>query len=354
MPRGVIETEELKPEARTACARHRNFDRWRNRRPHCSTPSSPKSSSTRAATPRCGRRTVRRRQGRLDNLKELVRSMGEFETLQAFLEHIALVIDRDGGAPRTRSGDGLHSAKGLEFHTVFLPGWEEGLFPSQRTLDDQGRAGLGGRAPPCPCRPDPRTPSRKNLFRHQPPHSRHLVDHNPLALPRRPARRECRGRGVEGRPAAGAAPAAMVPRASTISKRSRSSYGTPDRQRPQANKARGQKRGGFEEDNNTRYRSQTTAAIATATRRRAAAAMQASAASQQQDPAHDRGRAGRQEHRHTVRFFERRPRVSPEIRLRPGQPGRRQQAGHPIRQGRRKACGGSRLWKGRERCGPTR
>jgi DNA helicase-2/ATP-dependent DNA helicase PcrA len=81
--------------------------------------------------------------GRLENLKELVRSMEEFENLQGFLEHIALVMDRDGGSEDDAvSLMTLHSAKGLEFDNVFLPGWEEGLFPSQRTLDEQGRAGL--------------------------------------------------------------------------------------------------------------------------------------------------------------------------------------------------------------------
>jgi DNA helicase II / ATP-dependent DNA helicase PcrA len=81
--------------------------------------------------------------GRLENLKELVRSMEEFENLQGFLEHIALVMDRDGGTEdEAVSLMTLHSAKGLEFDNVFLPGWEEGLFPSQRTLDEQGRAGL--------------------------------------------------------------------------------------------------------------------------------------------------------------------------------------------------------------------
>ncbi|RTL97141.1 ATP-dependent DNA helicase [Ancylobacter aquaticus] len=82
-------------------------------------------------------------QGRLDNLKELVRSMEPFENLIGFLEHISLVMDVDRGA----GGDAvsimtLHSAKGLEFDTVFLPGWEEGVFPNQRALDEQGRAGL--------------------------------------------------------------------------------------------------------------------------------------------------------------------------------------------------------------------
>ncbi len=81
--------------------------------------------------------------GRLENLKELVRSMEEFENLQGFLEHISLVMDNEKGAEADAVNImTLHSAKGLEFDTVFLPGWEEGLFPHQRTLDDQGRAGL--------------------------------------------------------------------------------------------------------------------------------------------------------------------------------------------------------------------
>jgi DNA helicase-2/ATP-dependent DNA helicase PcrA len=81
--------------------------------------------------------------GRLENLKELVRSMEEFETLGSFLEHISLVMDRDTAeAEDAVSIMTLHSSKGLEFDTVFLPGWEEGLFPSQRTMDESGRAGL--------------------------------------------------------------------------------------------------------------------------------------------------------------------------------------------------------------------
>ena len=81
--------------------------------------------------------------GRLDNLKELVRSMGEFPDLAAFLEHVSLVMDVDSGDEGARvSIMTLHAAKGLEFDLVFLPGWEEGLFPNQRSLDDSGMAGL--------------------------------------------------------------------------------------------------------------------------------------------------------------------------------------------------------------------
>ncbi len=82
-------------------------------------------------------------QGRLDNLKELVRSMGEFENMAGFLEHIALVMDTYNLQAEDKVNImTLHSAKGLEFGTVFLPGWEEGLFPHQRSLDEKGRAGL--------------------------------------------------------------------------------------------------------------------------------------------------------------------------------------------------------------------
>jgi DNA helicase-2/ATP-dependent DNA helicase PcrA len=81
--------------------------------------------------------------GKLDNLKELVRSMEGFESLSAFLEHVSLVME----IAQDESGDRinlmtLHAAKGLEFDTIFLPGWEEGLFPSQRTMDENGLAGL--------------------------------------------------------------------------------------------------------------------------------------------------------------------------------------------------------------------
>ncbi|MDX2307566.1 MAG: UvrD-helicase domain-containing protein [Hyphomicrobium sp.] len=82
-------------------------------------------------------------QSRLDNLKELVRFMHAFDTLAGFLEHVSLVMDADQGDDGDRvSLMTLHAAKGLEFDTVFLTGWEEGLFPHQRALDEQGKAGL--------------------------------------------------------------------------------------------------------------------------------------------------------------------------------------------------------------------
>jgi DNA helicase-2/ATP-dependent DNA helicase PcrA len=143
--RAVVDTDELKPKARGSLRDLvAQFDRWRGAREVTShtelaeivldesgyTEMWQKDRSADAA-------------GRLDNLKELIRSMEEFENLQGFLEHIALVMDRDGGADEDAvSLMTLHSAKGLEFDNVFLPGWEEGLFPSQRTLDEQGRAGL--------------------------------------------------------------------------------------------------------------------------------------------------------------------------------------------------------------------
>jgi DNA helicase-2/ATP-dependent DNA helicase PcrA len=143
--RAMIETDALKPKPRGALRGVLDsFERWRKQRealPHTElaeiildesgyTEMWQKDRSADAA-------------GRLENLKELIRSMEEFENLQGFLEHISLVMDNEKAAEADAVNImTLHSAKGLEFDTVFLPGWEEGVFPNQRTLDDQGRSGL--------------------------------------------------------------------------------------------------------------------------------------------------------------------------------------------------------------------
>jgi DNA helicase-2/ATP-dependent DNA helicase PcrA len=81
--------------------------------------------------------------GRLENLKELVRALADFETMAGFLDHVALVMENEENAEGERvSLMTLHGAKGLEFDVVFLPGWEEGLFPNQRALDESGLKGL--------------------------------------------------------------------------------------------------------------------------------------------------------------------------------------------------------------------
>ncbi|MBB1491863.1 UvrD-helicase domain-containing protein [Paracoccus sp. MC1854] len=81
--------------------------------------------------------------GRLDNLKELVKALEEFDNLQGFLEHVALVMDvAEGEQAEEVSIMTLHAAKGLEYPIVFLPGWEDGLFPSQRSMDESGLKGL--------------------------------------------------------------------------------------------------------------------------------------------------------------------------------------------------------------------
>ena len=81
--------------------------------------------------------------GRLENLREFITALNEFDSLDAFLEHVSLVMENDDKATDTYvSIMTFHAAKGLEYNVVFLPGWEEGLFPSQRALDETGMSGL--------------------------------------------------------------------------------------------------------------------------------------------------------------------------------------------------------------------
>ena len=81
--------------------------------------------------------------GRLENLKELVKALESFENLQGFLEHVSLIMDNEAEDSEEKiSIMTLHAAKGLEFPVVFLPGWEDGLFPSQRSMDESGLKGL--------------------------------------------------------------------------------------------------------------------------------------------------------------------------------------------------------------------
>ena len=143
--RQLVETEELKPKPRAALRDLiAALDRWRAKRDALShTELAELILDESGYTEMWQRDRSADAAGRLENLKELIRSMEEFENLTGFLEHVALVMERDESEEVDAvSIMTLHSAKGLEFETVFLPGWEEGLFPHQRTLDDQGRAGL--------------------------------------------------------------------------------------------------------------------------------------------------------------------------------------------------------------------
>jgi DNA helicase-2/ATP-dependent DNA helicase PcrA len=143
--RALVETEELKPRPRQILRGVLDdFDRWRKQ-----SEQIPHEELAQLVLEESGYIDMWKAErtpdaaGRLDNLKELVRSMGDFPDLGSFLEHVSLVMDVESGdeGPRV-SIMTLHAAKGLEFDLVFLPGWEEGLFPNQRSLDDSGMAGL--------------------------------------------------------------------------------------------------------------------------------------------------------------------------------------------------------------------
>ena len=141
----LVDSDELKPQARRSLAAFISaIGQWRQVKD-----SMPPADFARMVLDESGYTEMWQKDkspdsdGRLENLKELVSAIEEFDTLSGFLEHIALVMDND--APH-EEGEvtlmTLHAAKGLEFDTVFLPGWEEGIFPSQRSLDENGGIGL--------------------------------------------------------------------------------------------------------------------------------------------------------------------------------------------------------------------
>lgn len=146
--RHLITTDELQARTRTPLANFvRDLDRWRD----LATMGTPHWQVTETLLDESGYTDMQKAdrtsgQTRLDNLKELTQAMQAFDTLQAYLEHVSLVMDLDRAAPESESGAvqimTLHGAKGLEFPLVFLPGWEEGVFPSQRSIDEKGVKGL--------------------------------------------------------------------------------------------------------------------------------------------------------------------------------------------------------------------
>lgn len=141
----IIETDELKPRARKALFDVvQDFRRWQGLLENTEhTVLAEQILDESGYTAMWQADKTAEAPGRLENLKELIRSMDSFESMRGFLEHVALVMDAEQNEELDAvSIMTLHSAKGLEFETVFLPGWEEGLFPHQRSLDEGGRSGL--------------------------------------------------------------------------------------------------------------------------------------------------------------------------------------------------------------------
>ena len=141
----ILDTDELTPQARRALGRLiGDIARWRDMARELPHPELARQLLDESGyTAMWQAEKSAEAAGRLENLSELVRAMEEYESLGAFLEHVSLVMEREGD---TRVPEvtimTIHAAKGLEFDTVFLVGWEEGLFPSQRALDEGGTRSL--------------------------------------------------------------------------------------------------------------------------------------------------------------------------------------------------------------------
>lgn len=141
----ILDTDELTPQARRALGNFvGDLARWRDMASTLPHPELARQMLDESGyTAMWQAEKSAEAAGRLENLNELVRAMEEYETLGAFLEHVSLVMDNDANADDAKvTIMTIHAAKGLEYDTVFLVGWEEGLFPSQRALDEGGNASL--------------------------------------------------------------------------------------------------------------------------------------------------------------------------------------------------------------------